>query len=464
MAKYHLIGIGGIGMSGIAHLLLSRGDQVSGSDLRQSEITEDLKKRGASVTIGHKNFTVANEKPDFVVYSSAITDYSPGYIEIETAKQIDIPTLKRGQMIKELMKGKSGIAISGMHGKTTTTSMIGSMLLAAKLDPTVLVGGILGKIGSNARLGKGKYFVVEACEYDKTFLEFEYDRAIITNIEEEHMEYFGSIENIMRTFEEFVSRIPKEGLLIACGDNENVHKLLQEYSKPLITYGFDEKNDVKIKDVQVEDSKIEFNLESGKKELEGSYSLNYPGKHNVLNAAAAVILAKDLEIDDEIIREELNHFSGVKRRMEIYDKINDIIIMDDYAHHPTEIASTLEALREFYKDRRILVVFRPSQYSRNKALLSQYGKAFKLSDLAIIPRTYQPVGRDKEDKEIDSQRIVEEIEKNGQKALYLPEFTDVLDYLKNESKPNDLIVTMGLGPLYELTKEIQAALKEKYGK
>lgn len=463
--KYHLIGIGGIGMSGIAHLLLSRGDKVSGSDLRKSEITENLEDKGASITIGHKNTTVASEKPDFIVYSSAITDYSPGYIEIEAAKEMKIPLLKRGEMIKELMEGKSGIAVSGMHGKTTTTAMLGSILLSAKLDPTVLVGGIMGKTASNARLGRGKYFVVEACEYDKTFLEFSYDRAIITNIEEEHMEYFGNIDNIIKTFEEFISRIPKDGLLIACGDNDNVKKLLEGYSKRLITYGFSKTCDVRIESLKIENSKISFNLRSEKnKDVEGEYSLKYPGKHNVLNAAAAIILAKDLKIGENIIKKELENFPGIKRRMEIYDKVNDIIVMDDYAHHPTEIAATLEALKEFYSKQRLIVIFRPSQYSRNKALLSQYGKAFDLADLAIILKTYQPVGRDKEEKEIDSKRIAEEIESNGKKALYLPEFSDVLKYLTQETKPNDLVVTMGLGPLYELTKEIQIALKEKHGK
>lgn len=461
--RYHLIGIGGIGMSAIARLLLAKGDFVSGSDLRRSEITDNLQKEGAKITIGHKTDTIANYSPDAVVYSAAITPIAPGFVELEAAKQQKIKTLRRAEMIKELMAGKSGIAVSGMHGKTTTTSMLAQLIIKADEDPTVLIGGIADSIKSNARLGKGKYFVVEACEYDKTFLEFNYDRAIITNIEEEHMDFFGNLENILKTFKEFITKLPSEGLLIACGDNQNVQKIIKTARSRLVTYGFGKENDVVIDDFKIIGSKIIFKLNSAKIEFKNKeFSLKVPGKHNALNACAAIICAKDLGISEDLISREISNFSGIKRRMEIYDCIDDILVMDDYAHHPTEISATLEALREFYKTRRFLVVFRPSQYSRNLSMLSEYGKSFSDADIVLVPRTYEPAGRDQEkDKSVDSERIVEEIEKNGKKAEYLPEFSDVTQYLKTEAKQNDLVITMGLGPLYELTKEIVKMLKER---
>jgi UDP-N-acetylmuramate--alanine ligase len=461
--KYHLIGIGGIGMSGIARLLLAKGDEVTGSDLRRSEITDELKAEGVKIIIGHKNDTIANFAPEVVVYSAAITDYSPGYVELLAAKKMKIKTLRRAEMIRELMKGKSGIAVSGMHGKTTTTSMIASILIGAKLKPTSLIGGIADKIKSNAQLGSGKYFVVEACEYDNTFLEFIYDRAVITNIEKEHLEYFGNIDNILKTFKKFVEKIPANGLLVAFGDNENVRNVISQVQSRVITYGLSKDNDVVIENFQIGEKKVSFSLKSKKVDLiNKDFELQIPGMHNALNAAAAVIIAKDLKIDEAIIHQELYHFSGIKRRMEIYDEINGILVMDDYAHHPTEIFATLEALREFYDNRRIIVIFRPAQYSRNKALLTEYGKAFLECDLVIIPKTYEPAGRDKEeDKSIDSKRMTEEIVLNHQKALYLPEFSQVIEYLKSEAKKGDLIITMGLGPLYELTKQIVEMLTSR---
>jgi len=457
--RFHLIGIGGIGMSGIAELLLAKGHLVSGSDLRQSEITDKLEKEGAKIIIGHRNDTVANFSPDAVVYSSAISDYSPGYVELLAAKKIGIKTLRRAEMIKELMKNKSGIAISGMHGKTTITSMIGKILIDAGLDPTILVGGIMNDIKNNARLGKGNYFVVEACEYDKTFLEFSYDRAIISNIEKEHLEYFGNLDTIIKTFKEFISKIPAAGLLVACGDNSNVKKIISIAKSKVLTYGFGKDNDVKISDVKIGNKEIHFRLKSEK--IDNQFKLKVPGQHNILNATAAIILTKDLGVSESIIKKALKKFSGTKRRLEFYGEFNGVLLMDDYAHHPTEIEATLEALREFYKNKRIICVFRPAQYSRNKALLSEFGKAFDLADLVLLPKTYEPAGRDKEIKEVGSERITSEISANNKKAIYLPEFSQVLEYLKENAKKGDLVITMGLGPLYELTEEIGIILKER---
>lgn len=460
--RFHLIGIGGIGMSGIARLLMARGHQVSGSDLRQSEIIDRLQKEGAKIVIGHKNDTVANFSPDVVVYSSAISDYSPGFVELLTAKKLNIKILKRAQMIKELMEDKSGIAISGMHGKTTITSMIGKVLIDAGLDPTVLVGGIMNDIKSNARLGKGKYFIVEACEYDKAFLEFSYDRAVVSNIEKEHLEYFSNLTNIIETFKEFIKRIPQKGLLVACGDNLNVKKVLSVAKSKVLTYGFKKDNDVRISNIKIGEGEVSFNLDWEKLDaVDSRFRLRIPGRHNLLNATAAIILTKDLGISEVIIKKALEKFSGAKRRLEIYGEFDGVLLLDDYAHHPTEIEATLEALREFHKDKKIISVFRPSQYSRNKALLSQFGKAFNLSDEILIPRTYQPAGRDKEEKSVDSKRITSEIFANGKRAYYLPEFSDVLEYLKDNAKNGNIVITMGLGPLYELTKEIEIMLKER---
>ena len=459
--KYHLVGVGGIGMSAIARLLLAQGHKVTGSDLRQSKITDQLENEGAQIVIGHKTDTIANFSPDAIVYSAAISDYSPGYVELEAAKKLGIKTIKRSEMISELMKGKSGIAVSGMHGKTTVTAMIGSIMIDAKKDPTILVGGIMSKIESNARLGNGDHFVVEACEYDKAFLEFEYDRAVITNIEKEHIEYFKNMENIFKAFEEFIQKIPKDGLLVACIDNPGVKKIIESAKSRVITYGENDA-DVKIKNIKIGNEQVSFSIESEVIKFEdNSFSLKIPGKHNVFNAVASIIIAQDLGISEDVIRKSLEEFSGIKRRLEIYDEIDNVLIIDDYAHHPTEIMATLEALKEFHKDRRVITIFRPAQYSRNKALLSGYGKAFKDADIVLIPKTYEPAGRDREKKEVDSKMIVEEIEKNGKKVLYLPEYKDVIEYLKEETIKNDLVITMGLGPLYELTEEIVVALTSR---
>jgi UDP-N-acetylmuramate--alanine ligase len=333
----HFVGIGGVGMSGIAEVLINLGLNVSGSDVRDSDYTEHLKIIGARIFIGHKAENIGNS--DVIVWSTAITENNPELIE---AKRKKIPIIRRAEMLAELMRLKKGIAIAGTHGKTTTTSLVSLILSKAELDPTIVIGGKFNNIGTGAKMGRGEYLVAEADESDGTFLKLFPTYCAVTNIDTDHLDYYGSIEVIKKTFVKFIQKLPFFGVAALCYDDENIRSILPEINKRYITYGVNENADVVAEDYYVEGLTSFFNVNYRGKKL-GKIKLTVPGKHNVLNALAAICLAMELGVDFEVIKSTLLEYRGVQRRFQIKNNVNDILVIDDYAHHPTELKATLNA-------------------------------------------------------------------------------------------------------------------------
>src|SRR5262250_642002 len=380
--RIHLVGIGGIGMSGIAEVLLTLGYSVSGSDVKPSTITERLQDLGATIFEGHKAANV--EGAHVVVTSSAVKADNPEVVEAHKRK---IPVIPRAEMLAELMRLKYGIAIAGAHGKTTTTSMVASVLGAAHLDPTFVVGGKVNQAGTTARLGKGEYFVVEADESDRTFLLLDPVVAVVTTIDREHLDQYSSLADIQEAFTQFVNRVPFYGAAILCLDEPNVQAIIPEVKRPILTYGTSSQADLVISDIRLLGLESEFRLTYKGEDL-GLFRLPHPpGIHNVRNAAAAAAVALYLNVPAELIREGLAKFAGVGRRFEIRGTVNDITVIDDYGHHPAEIRATLEAARGC-KFNRLLVLFQPHRYSRTQHLWQEFTRAFNQADLLVITDTY----------------------------------------------------------------------------
>lgn len=422
--NYHLVGIGGISMSGLSKILKAQGHQVSGCDLTsvKSQVSSVKSYQGHS-----KNHITKNL--DAVIVSAAITPSSAGWVEIEKAKALGIPIISRSKMIGKLMSepGKIGIAVAGMHGKTTVSAMLTAILKEAGLDPTFLIGGEIPKL-DNAGLGKGKYFVVEACEYARQFLDFRPEIAIITNIEEEHLDtYPGGLLEIKKAFKKFVRLLPKKGLLVLWQEDPATGWL----SKCA-------KAKVKL-----------FSLKS----LWPGLKLKIPGAHNILNATAAARLCHEIGVSHQVIKETLNAFPGVKRRFEIKGERKGILVVDDYGHHPSEIQATLASARKFYKDRRIICVFQPHQYSRTKLLLSDFARSFSACDKLIVTEIFAVPGRD-EKREITTLDLVNEIKKHQKNVLYKKSYDEIIAYLKKEIKRGDLVITMGATKIYEVGEKL----------
>jgi len=452
--NYHLIGIGGISMSGIARYLKAHGEKVSGCDFIASRTVEKLKSEGVPVELGHSENHI-NQNLDRVIYNIRVVT-GPGRCEIEKAQKLGIEVIDRLKLIGELAKSKISIAIAGMHGKTTTTAMIGSILMADGLDPNILLGGNYNGFGGNMRMGQGKYFLYEACEYDSAFIELMPNYAIITNVEKEHMDRFRDLEEILDTFRKFISRIDSDGKLIVWGDDANIKKVIQMAKCQVIRYGFEKDNDYVIDNFEEKSDRKTFQVKTKDKILE--ITLKVPGKHNILDATSAAVLSLEIGVKEDKIKQALAKFSGVDRRIEIKDQIKDVIIIDDYAHNPTEILTTLTAIAQFYPDRKLTVVFRPSQYSRNEAFRKEYGTCFVPAQEIILLETLVPPGKEAELKKVTSQDLVEEIQKNDQKAKYLTGFTEVIDYFQ-KNPPKGIVVTMGLGNMYELAEELIRTLR-----
>lgn len=430
--NYFLVGIGGISMSGIAKLLKLSGHRVAGSDIVENDEIKALGKIGTQVIIGQKAENISS-KIDVLIYTSAaVHPNSPGLPEIKKAKKLKIPTYKRSEFIGKIMTKKFGITIAGVHGKTTVTAMLGFVLKKMGQAPTVLLGGEFGQFSDQnlefSKKGAGKYFVTEGCEYDRSFLDFKNKAAIITNIEEEHLDYFkGGLPEILAVFKKFLSQIPKSGFVVLGWDNENVRSVAKSAKCEIIKYSKKELPKWKIK-------------------------LKMPGEHNQLNALAALKMIQELGLDVKKAKKILAEFPGVGRRFEILGKIGKTVFVDDYAHHPTEIQTTLAAARKFYKNKKILVIFQPHQYSRTKLLLKDFAKSFGKTDHLAITDVYEVVGRE-EDKSVGSKELVAEIAKTGQKVKHLPSYEDVSEYLKQNYPKFDVIMTMGAGPINEVAKK-----------
>jgi len=449
--RIHLVGIGGIGMSGIAEVLLTLGYSVSGSDVKSSHITERLSDLGARVSEGHQAENV--EGAQVVVVSSAVKADNP---EIMEAHRLKIPVIHRAEMLAELMRLKYGIAIAGAHGKTTTTSITASILAAAGLDPTFVVGGRVNQAGTTARLGKGEFMVVEADESDRSFLHYAPVVAVVTTIDREHMDTYHSLEEIQDVFAQFVNRVPFYGAVILCLDEPNVQAILPRVSRPVITYGTSSQADLVISEVELRGLESEFRLTYRGEDL-GLFRLHAPpGIHNVRNAAAAAAVGLYLNVPADLIREGLEKFAGVGRRFEIKAQANGVTLIDDYGHHPAEIRATLEAARGCnYK--RLLVLFQPHRFTRTKELWDDFCRAFNQADVLLLTDIY--AASETPIPGITGEALANAVRAAGHKqVVYCGSMQEGIEWLLKEARPGDAVMTIGAGSVGRASDELAVLL------
>jgi UDP-N-acetylmuramate--alanine ligase len=454
--RIHMVGIGGIGMSGIAEVLLTLGYSVSGSDTKLSTTTERLENLGATINEGHRAENVGDAH--VVVISSAVKSDNPEVVEAHRRK---IPVIPRAEMLAELMRLKYGIAVGGAHGKTTTTSMVASILAAAHLDPTFVIGGRVNQAGTTARVGRGEYFVVEADESDRTFLMFAPVVAVVTTIDREHLDQYSSLEDIQGAFVQFVNRVPFYGAAVLCLDEPNVQAILPQVKRPIITYGTSSQADLVISDIEFRGMGSRFRLTFKGEDL-GLFDLPHPpGIHNVRNAAAAAAVALYLNVASDLIREGLAKFAGVGRRFDVKGVVNDITVIDDYGHHPAEIRATLEAARNC-KFNRLLVLFQPHRYSRTQHLWDDFVKAFNQADILALLDIYAagelPVTG------VSSELLAKGIQDAGHKNVhYYRSMQEAIEFLLREAKPGDAILTIGAGNVSRASNELAVLIGSEPG-
>jgi UDP-N-acetylmuramate--alanine ligase len=452
--RIHLVGIGGIGMSGIAEVLLTLGYSVSGSDLKATPITNRLQSLGATIFEGHRGAHV--EGAHVVVTSSAVRHDNPEVLEAQRRK---IPVIPRAEMLAELMRLKYGIAVAGAHGKTTTTSMTASVLAAAGLDPTFVVGGRVNAAGTTARLGKGEYMVVEADESDRTFLLLAPVVAVVTTIDREHLDQYASLEDIQGTFLLFVNRVPFYGAAILCVDDPNVQGILPGVKRPVIAYGTSSQADLVISEIELKGLGSEFRLRYHGDDL-GIFRLNSPpGVHNVRNAAAAAAVGLYLNIPADLIRDGLEKFGGVGRRFDIKGVFGGVTLIDDYGHHPAEIRATLEAAR-VCKFNRLLVIFQPHRYTRTQHLWDEFCRAFNQADALVLtdiyPASEEPI------EGITGQALADAVAAAGHRNVrYRASLVNAAEELFREAQPGDALLTIGAGSVGRTAEELAAKLSEK---
>ncbi|MFZ5944147.1 MAG: UDP-N-acetylmuramate--L-alanine ligase [Bacillota bacterium] len=448
----HFVGIGGAGMSGIAKVLLDLGYRVSGSDLNVSETTKRLEENGAIVYAGHKAINI-QQGVDKVVVSTAIPEENQ---EVQRAKELNIPILQRAEMLSQLMERQKGICIAGAHGKTTTTSMIALVLEKNEFDPTVVVGGELNDIGGNAKLGRGEYLVAEADESDGSFLKLKPWSTVITNIEDDHLDYYGSLENIIKAFNEFVDLGSPQGFSVLCNDNFYVRQLADHIPGKLITYGLAEDADYTAKNIIYNGLTSMADIFYGDKFI-GQLELNVPGKHNISNALAAVAVGLEFGISFEKINQALSNFRGVQRRFQIIANINDILIVDDYAHHPTEIKATLQAARSSHSG-RIIAVFQPHRFTRTQFLAKEFAKSFDLADKLILDEVYS--AGEKPISGVSTQLIADHIPPHTD-LNYFKNRESLENYLAEVARSGDLILTLGAGNIWKVGADLADVLAKR---
>lgn len=452
----HFVGIAGIGMSGIAELLLNLGYRVSGSDLRVSEITKRLAQLGGLVFQGHDAGQVAGA--DVVVTSSAVTVENP---EVVAARQAGIPVIPRAEMLAELMRLKYSIAVAGSHGKTSTTSIIAAILAEGGLDPTVVIGGKLRSVGTNALLGQGEFIVAEADESDGSFLKMSPTIAVVTNIDREHLDFYADLAAVQATFLQFLDRIPFYGRAVLCLDDEPVQAIIPKIQKPFVTYGMSTQADFQARHLVFDGLQSQFDVYQHSKAL-GKITLNLPGQHNVYNALASIAVSMELEISFPVIQRALHALAGVQRRLEVKGEQHDILVVDDYGHHPTEIKVTLHAARESWPDRRKVVVFQPHRYSRTQALFAEFTRAFYHADVLLV----LPVYAASEDRieGVDSRHLCEAIRAHGHReTLFVPDAQAAVSHLIKNLRPDDLLLTMGAGDVWKVGMSVLDALPRTLG-
>ena len=451
LKKIHFIGIGGSGMSAIARVLLEQGYKVSGSDLSESEIVQKLKDLGAKIYKGHCAENIIGV--DAIVVSTAIAKSNP---EVMAAIDNNIPVYHRSDIVATLLNNERGIAVAGAHGKTTTTSMLAVLLDVAGVDPTAIIGGEVDYLQSNAKLGKGEYLVAEADESDGSFLKLLPEIAIVTNIENDHMDYYGTMENILETFKNFLQNLSKEsGLAVLCFDNEYIRNLAPVIERKFISYALNHDADFMAKNIVTDGANTLFDVYKGKEKL-GRIKLNVPGKHNVSNALGAIVVCHTLGIDIETIQKGFNYFNGAKRRFQTKGKAQGVWVVDDYAHHPTEINTTLLAARQT-NPKRLICAFQPHRYSRTHLLLKEFTECFKESDMLVLTEIYsageQPI------EGVSGKLLAERITSKTQKeVVYIEERSKMAEYLKGIVRDGDLVITMGAGDIYLTGEELLSKL------
>jgi UDP-N-acetylmuramate--alanine ligase len=448
----HFAGIGGIGMSGIAEVLLNLGYTISGSDIKLTATTDRLVSLGATVYEGHNAKNVTGAKA--LVVSSAVDESNP---EVQEARRLQIPVIPRGELLAELMRLKYGIAIAGSHGKTTTTSMVATILSHAGMDPTVVVGGKVAAMGgSNARVGKSDFLVVESDESDGSFLKLSPILAIVTNIDREHLDHYADIDVIRAAFTEFVNKVPFYGAAILCLDSEHVQSILPDIRRRTITYGLSAQADYQPSDTKHSDLHSTFRLRSRTEDL-GEFHLNIPGDHNVLNATAAIAVALELHVAPDVIREGLKQFTGVARRFEIRGEVSGVTVVDDYGHHPTEVQATLAAAKSVCK-KRVHVLFQPHRYTRTQHLMDEFARAFHSADRVVMLDIYAASERPIEG--VTSEALVERMRQFGHRNVEYAGTGDAgVKMISEGVEPGDLILTLGAGSVSQLGEKILEVLR-----
>lgn len=447
----HMVGIGGTGMNGIAEVLLNLGYKVSGSDMSKNQSTDRLAKLGADISIGHSPGTVAGS--DVVVISSAVKENN---VEVIEAREQKIPVIPRAEMLAELMRMKNGIAIAGSHGKTSTTSMIAQVLEMGNMDPTIIVGGRLNTLGAHAKLGTGDFIVAEADESDRSFLYLSPFMAVLTNLDEEHLDQYENVDEIKKTFVNFANKVPFYCPVILCLDDHNLQSLIPELERKIITYGFSAQADIFARDQEFDKFSSTSTLYYKGKKL-GTLKLNVPGVHSIYNAMAAVAVGMDLKVPVKTVLRALEEYAGIGRRFELKKKVNNILIIEDYAHHPTEINATLDAAKRGWM-RRIVAVFQPHRYSRLSTLMKEFATAFNQADVLIMTDIYA-AGEDPIEG-ISGQALYEEIRQFGHKSVYFePDLKKIPELVAQLALPKDMIIVMGAGSIYKSIPKIMAKLK-----
>lgn len=456
--KIHFVGVGGIGMSGMAELLFNLGYKISGSDLEQSDITNNLEEIGIKVFIGHNKNNI--EDIDLLVYSSAV---NLDNVEIVKAKNNNIPYIKRAEMLGELLKVKSNsVAVAGTHGKTTTTSMLGVILNTAKIDPTIVVGGIVQDFKTNSVLGKGDTIIVEADEYDKTLLSLKPNRSIVTNIDLEHVDCYPNIDNLRQTFLSFLNSIPFFGMNVICYDDQNIKMIIKDIKRPYIKYGHSNECDVRYANPRYDNFKTSYDLFINNNKV-SRINLKVPGKHNILNSLAAICIALDMEIPIDIIKKGLFKYEGVKRRFEIKEKISNsnskLYVVDDYAHHPSEIKATIETAKSNFNLDKLIIVFQPHLYSRTKTFYKEFADSLSNADTVILTDIYP--SREKKIDNVNSNMIFERLDnKIDSYLLSKTKIAKTIQKIISDSQ-DTMVIVMGAGDIKNIIPKIKNAIINK---
>ncbi len=450
----HMVGIGGIGMSGMAEILLQKGYHITGSDANMSSTIKRLQELGAQISIGHDAKNI--EGTDVVVYTSAVQ--AEDNIETKAALDQGIPVIKRAEMLAELMRMKYGVGVAGTHGKTTTTTMIGHVIQDGSFDPTIMVGGKVHSFSeTNAVVGKGDIIVVEADEFDRTFLRLTPSLAVITNIEAEHLDIYDNLDDVKEAFIEFANKVPFYGSVVLCLDDPNVRSIIPEIERRSTTYGLTPQAKIRAVNIDIDHFNSRFTVINDGEEL-GEVNLRAPGEHNIKNALAAVAVGLELDIDFKDIKSGLERFEGVFRRFQLKSEHDGVMVIDDYAHHPTEVQATLNAARQGWKDRRIVAVFQPHLYSRTQELYKEFGLSFFDAEVCVITDVYP--SREEPIEGVTGKLIADVAKEYGhRKVQYVEQKADLPAKLKEIVEPGDVVITMGAGDIYKYGEQFVEALE-----